>query len=114
MTSLLRSKVKFSLVNGATELTAPPLYPFRSGSLPILCDPLAEEPKPHEAYESGFRSLVFEQQGSWLKAKGVGIAHGVSRPIWRGGNILTYFLNEVDFGGGRLIWGFSTVEEVRR
>ena len=72
LTSLLRSKVRFSLVNGATELTDPPLYPFRPGLLPILCDSLAEEPKPQEAYERGFKSLVFEQQGSWLKAKGVG------------------------------------------
>jgi len=114
LTNLLRSRVRFSLADGATELMDPPLYPFGSDSLPILCDSLVEEPRPHEAYESGFRSLVFEQQGSWLKAKGVGIAHGGSRPILRGGDILTYFLNEVDIGDGRLIWGFSTIEEARR
>ena len=114
LTNLLRSRVRFNLTDGATELKDPQLYPFDPGSLPILCDSLVEEPRPHEAYESGFRSLVFEQQGSWLKAKGVGIAHGGSRPIRRGGDVLTYFLNAVDIGGGRLIWGFSTIEEARR
>ena len=114
MMSLLRSRVRFSLADGATELIDPPLYPFGSGSLPIMCNSLVEEIVSYEAYESGFRSLVFEHQGSWLKAKGVGIAHGGSRPIWRGGDILTYFLNEVDIGGGRLIWGFSTIDEARR
>ena len=111
---LLRGRVRFELVDGATELIEPSLYPFGPGRLPILCESLEEEPRPFEAYESGFRSIAYEQPGGWLKAKGVGIPHGGSRPIRRGGDILTYFLNEVDIGGGRLIWGFSTVEEARR
>ncbi len=111
---LLRGRVRFGLVEGATELVEPSLYPFGRGRLPILCEAAGEKPQPFEGYESGFRSIAYEQPAGWLKAKGVGIPHGASRPTLRGGEIHTYFLNEADIGGGRIIWGFSTVEEARR
>lgn len=114
LTNLLRGSLKFGLVDGTTELIDPALYPFGSGKLPILCESSEEVTKPFEAFESGFRSIAYEQPGCWLKAKGVGIPRGSSRPIRMGGEIFTYFLNEVDIGGGRIIWGFSTVEEARR
>jgi len=64
LTSLLRNKIKFDLIDGATELADPVLYPFGSGRLPILYEAPEDGPKPLEAYESGFRSIAYEQQGA--------------------------------------------------
>jgi hypothetical protein len=114
LTSLLRDKVRFSLVDGVTELIEPAMYPFGSSRIPILSESPIEEPNPNEAYESGFRSIYQLRSKFWLKAKGVGIAHGDSKPVQIDSDIYTYFLNEEKIGYRKLIWGFSTIEEARK
>jgi hypothetical protein len=58
---LLRGRVSFSLVDGVTELNEPTLYPFGSGRLPLVCESPGDEPSPLEAFESGVRSIAYEQ-----------------------------------------------------
>jgi hypothetical protein len=110
--SLLRGrKVFFHLVGGSTSLEEPSLYPFGAGEIPVLCD-LEEKAKSYDAYTSGLRSIVRPGPGSsWFKAKAIGIPSGSSTPIHADGRIYTYYLSDAYIGTGRLIWGFSTVDE---
>lgn len=110
---LLRGrKVPFRLVGGTTKLIDPSLYPFIADEVPILCDMREGQAQGQEAYTSGLRSIVLPGAGgSWFKAKAIGIPSGLSRPFYHDGWICTYHLSEAYIGTGRLIWGFSTVEE---
>lgn len=110
---LLRGrKVPFHLVKGSTKLVDPSIYPFRADEVPILCDLGEGQARGPEAYTSGLRSIVLPGAGgSWFKAKAIGIPSGISRPFFYDGKICTYHLSDASIGTGRLIWGFSTVEE---
>jgi hypothetical protein len=110
---LLRGrKVFFHLVGGSTSLVEPALYPFRTGEVPVLFDRADGPGDDLDGYTSGLRSIVRPGVGDlWFKAKAIGIPSGSSRPICVDGNIYTYYLSEAFIGTGRLIWGFSTVDE---
>ncbi len=110
---LLRGrKVPFRLVGGTTKLVDPSLYPFKAGEVPILCDLVEGRAQGLEAYTSGLRSIVLQGAGGvWFKAKAIGIPSGISRPFYHDGWICTYHLSEAYIGTGRLIWGFSAVDE---
>ena len=109
--SLLRGKAALRVVPGATRLLEPSLYPFKADEVPIMCDFGQADTTGVEAYSSGFRAAVLPARGGWLKAKAIGIPTGSSRPFWAGDKICTYWLGDVNIGSGRLIWGFSTLEE---
>jgi len=110
---LLRGrKVNFHLVGGSTSLVDPSLYPFRTNEVPVLFYRVDGQGEALDGYTSGLRSIVRPGVGDhWFKAKAIGIPSGSSRPICADGNIYTYYLSEVYIGTGRLIWGFSTVDE---
>jgi len=109
--SLLRGKAPLHLVPGATRLLEPLLYPFKADEVPLMCN-FGQADKPGvEAYTSGFRSAILPARGWWLKAKAIGIPTGGSRPFLVEDKICTYWLGDVNIGSGRLIWGFSTLEE---
>jgi hypothetical protein len=109
--SLLRGKATLHLFPGATRLSEPTLYPFKADEVPLMCYFGRADTVGVEAYASGFRSAVLPTSGGWLKAKGVGIATGSSRPFLVGDMVCTYWLGDVNIGSGRLIWGFSTLAE---
>jgi len=109
--SLLRGKAALRIVPGATRLLEPSLYPFKADEVPLMCDFGQADTVGVEAYASGFRAAVLPARGGWLKAKAIGIPTGSSRPFWAGDKICTYWLGDVNIGSGRLIWGFSTLEE---
>jgi hypothetical protein len=110
---LLRGrKVSFHLARGSTRLVEPSLYPFEGDEIPILCDFVEGGAQGFDGYTSGLRSIVRPGAGdSWFKAKAIGIPSGISRPVHADGRIYTYYLSDAYIGTGRLIWGFSTVEE---
>ncbi len=112
---LLRGrKAEFHLVGGSTSLLDPSGYPFEAEEIPILCDFEQGGTPGIEAHTSGFRSIVMPGAGGlWFKAKAIGIPSGGSKPICSHGRIYTYHLSEAYIGTGRLIWGFSTVDEAR-
>lgn len=111
--SLLRGrKAPFHLVVGSTKFVDQSLYPFGADEIPILCDLEEGWARGLEAHTSGLRSMVLPGAGgSWFKAKAIGIPSGISRPFLHDGWICTYHLSEAYIGTGRLIWGFSTVDE---
>jgi hypothetical protein len=109
--SLLRGRTTVHLVRGATRLLEPSLYPFKADEVPLMGDLGRADLGGIDAYTSGFRSVVLPASGGWLKAKAIGIPAGSSRPFLVGDRICTYWLSDVNIGAGRLIWGFSTVDE---
>ncbi len=108
---LLRWKASLHLFPGTTRLSEPTLYPFKTDEVPLMCNIGRADTIGVEAYASGFRSAVLPTRDGWLKAKGVGIATGSSRPFLVGERICTYWLGDVNIGSGRLIWGLSTLDE---
>ncbi len=106
-------KVECYRMEGETKLLEPSKYPFNKDVLPVLCNAIDVKTEPLSAYISGYRSLVFPSNGNWFKAKAIGIPFGNSRPILKEGNLFTFFLTNANLGSGRLVWGFSKVEEAQ-
>ncbi len=104
-------KTEYFEIDGETKLLDPSKYPFDKNSLPVLCNTIDARTKHSLAYISGNRSIVFPLDGNWFKAKAIGIPFGKSRPILREGKLFSFFLTNASIGSGKLIWGFSRVEE---
>ena len=104
-------KTEFILIDGETKLIDPSRYPFKRDVLPVLCSPIDTETEPLLAYISGYRSLILPSNGKWFKAKAIGIPFGNSRPVLKEKRLFTFFLTNASIGSGKLIWGFSSIEE---
>lgn len=111
----MRHKTKFWLAEHYSNFFQEGSNPFGERRVPLMCDLLGEYDFPSvEAYESGNRSILFAHGGGWLKAKGIGIPVGVSRPIYDAGKIYTYQLyDDPGMCHRYILWGFMQEEEYR-
>jgi len=114
-TSRLRHKTTFWLMNNPSEFLKEHSNPFGKDQVPVMCDFLGEYDFPSfEAYESGNRSILLAYEGGWIKAKGMGIPNGVSRPIYNANRIYTHQLyDDPDMCHKSILWGFMQEEEYR-
>lgn len=112
-TERLRQKTNYWVVNNDSNFFQELYNPFGKKNVPIMCDFLGNYDFPSfEAYESGNRSILFRDKGSWFKAKGIGIPTGVSRPIYDKGKIYTHQLYDDPGMCHRFIlWGFMQKQE---
>lgn len=109
----LRQKTKVWLVDNDYKHFKHQSLPFDNNKVPIMCDFLNENNfKSFDAYESGNRSILFQHDGKWIKAKGIGIPEGITRPMFNQGRIYTYRLND-DPGmcHKHILWGFMQRDE---
>ena len=106
-------KVPYFLIEGETRLLDASSYPYGRNRLPVQCNFLEEKREPLSAHITGLRSIVFPFEGQWFKAKAIGIPSGASRPIFRDGRLLSYYLSQTTIGSGTLVWGFMSIEETK-
>ena len=113
VTNQLRQKNNYWLINYDSFFYDNNFNPFGYGKVPLMCEFNNDHVPPSlEAYESGNRSIFFQYKDFWVKAKGIGIPIGWTRPIYDDKKIYTYQL--VDDPGmchKSIIWGFQTQEE---
>jgi len=110
----LRQKTKVWLVDNYYKPLKHQSLPF-DNKVPIMCDLLHDNNfKSFDAYESGNRSILFQHDGKWIKAKGIGIPEGITRPMFDKGSIYTYKLNN-DLGmcHKHVLWGFMQKDEYK-
>lgn len=112
-TSLLRHETSYWLIGNDSTFFNDQLNPFGKDRVPIMCDFLGEHNFPSfKTYESGNRSILLMQKGRLLKAKGIGIPTGVSKPKYENGKIYTYQLyDDPDMCHKSILWGFMQDEE---
>jgi len=107
----LRQKTIFNLIENTSTLGDS--NPFREGKIPLMCDFCRDHHFPSDvAYESGNRSLFFRSSNNMIKAKGVGIPIGFTRPFFDDGCIYSYkLLNDPGMCHKSIFWGFMEEEE---
>lgn len=111
--TFLRQKTKVWLIDNDYNHFKNHSLPFDNNNVPIMCDFLNEDNfKSFDAYESGNRSILFQHDGKWIKAKGIGIPEGITRPIYDKGRIYTYRLNnDPGMCHKHILWGFMQRDE---
>jgi len=111
VTNQLRQKTKYWLVNNKIYENCTDI--FGEAKVPIMCDFINEYVTPFaEVYESGNRSIFFQKGNLWIKAKGIGIPTGYTRPFYNKGRIYTYqLLDDPGMCHKSILWGFLTKEE---
>lgn len=112
-TERLRQKTNYWVVNNDSNFFQELSNPFGKKNVPIMCDFIGKyDFKSFEAYESGNRSILFRDKGTWFKAKGIGIPTGVSRPIYDEGKIYTLQLyDDPGMCHRYILWGFMQEQE---
>lgn len=112
-TRILRHETSYWLIDNDSNFFKDHLNPFGRDRVPIMCDFLGEYDFPSfNTYESGNRSILLMHRGRLLKAKGIGIPTGVSRPKYEDGKIYTYQLyDDPDMCHKSILWGFMKDEE---
>jgi len=110
---ILRKKVKAWLVDNNNSYYQRYQNPFGEKFTPIMCDFKGVcNFQTVEAYESGNRSIILDKDGKLIKAKGIGIPVGLSRPIYDESRIYTYqLLNDPRLCHRYILWGFMQEEE---
>lgn len=114
MIDALREKTKCYLINN-NSIFMRDKNQFGELKVPLMCDFFKEEePISLDAYQSGNRSIVFQSSDLLIKAKGIGIPNGYTRPIYNNKNIYTYkLLNDPNMCHKSIIWGFMDENEFK-
>jgi len=114
MIDTLREKINCSLINNNSIFMKDKNH-FGKMKVPLMCDFFKEEePISLEAYQSGNRSLIFQSSDLLIKAKGIGIPNGYTRPIYNDEHIHTYkLLNDPNMCHKSIIWGFMDEAEFK-
>lgn len=109
----LRQKNKVHLITNTSQFFRKHKTPFENGFVPIMVEMLDEtEYKTFDVYESGNRSIIFKHKGKWIKAKGIGIPVGFTRPLMRHRDLFTYQLyNDPGMCHRNILWGFMHESE---
>ena len=114
MIDTLREKTKYSLINNNSIFMKDKNH-FGKMKVPLMCNFLNEEESISlDAYQSGNRSIVFQSSDLLIKAKGIGIPNGYTKPIYNDKNIYTYkLLNDPNMCHKSIIWGFMDEHEFK-
>jgi len=112
-TRILRNKTNYWLIENDSNFSKEHINPFGRDRAPIMCDFLGEHDFPSfTSYESGNRSILLMRDGQLLKAKGIGIPTGISRPKYEDGKIYTFqLIDDPDMCHKSILWGFMQEEE---
>ena len=113
ITDQLRQKTKYCLINNNIHVHKDSLNCIFKNNVPLMCDFVEHKNlTSYVAYESGNRSIFFNKHNSWIKAKGIGIPVGYTRPLYYKENIYTYQLRDPNMCHESIIWGFMEKDEL--